>query len=54
MDEDIVQGICVCSPDTNVFILLLDVVSSGRLVEETHLKFLTGRGIKYRQIVVNE
>lgn len=50
--EDACREICVSSPDTEVLILLLDLVSHGRLGAQTRLKFLTGRGIKYREIDV--
>ena len=42
--------ICVTSPDTDVFILLIDFVSHGLLALQTHMKFLTGKGRKYREI----
>ena len=34
----------VASPDTDVLILLLDLVSNIHLHEKTHLQFLTGKG----------
>ena len=42
--------ICVTSPDTDVFILLLDLVSRGQIAPQTHLKSLTGKRRKYREI----
>lgn len=46
------REICVSSPDTDVFILLIDLVSRGLLAPQTHLKFVTGKGRKYREIDV--
>ena len=56
IDESKWQEICVWSPDTDVLTLLLDLVSRGRLGSHslTSLKFLTGKGNKYRQIDVVE
>ena len=50
-DESKWQEICVWSPDTDVFILLLHLVACGRLGShpQTRLKFLTGKGSKYRE-----
>ena len=44
----------VWSPDTDVLILLLDLVAGKHLGPHTHLKFLTGKGTKYREIDVVE
>ena len=45
----------VWSPDTDVLMLLLDLVSCGRLGHhQTRLKFLTGKGVKYREIDIVE
>ena len=40
----------ISSPDTDVFILLIDFVSHGLLALQTHMNFLTGKGRKYREI----
>lgn len=40
----------VWSPDTNVFILLIDLTSNNSLEMLTVLKFCTGTGAKYREI----
>ena len=40
--------------DTNVLILLLDLVSCGRLGPQTRLTFLTSKGVKYRETYVVE
>ena len=48
------REICVWSPDTDVFVLLIDLVSRGRLGTNNRLKFLTGKGTKYREIDVVE
>ena len=55
IDESIWQEISVWSPDTNVF-TLLHLVSSGGLGShpQTGLKFLTGKGVKFREIDVVE
>ncbi len=42
------------SPDTDVLILLMDLVSHGKVGEFTVLNFLTGKGAKYRSINVCE
>jgi len=44
----------VWSPDTDVLILLLDLVSHGNLEPQTCLKFLTVKSTKYREIDVVE
>jgi len=44
--------VCVWSPDTDVLMLLLDLVSRDRLGCNTRLQFLTGKGTKYRAINV--
>ena len=54
MAESTWREICVWSPDTDVLTILLDLVSCGRLGALTHLKFLTGKGSKYREIDVVE
>ena len=48
------RDIHVWSPDTDVLMFLLDLVSCGRLGPQTRLKFLTSKGVKYRQIYVVE
>ena len=50
--ENAWQEIPVLSPDTVVLMLLLDLVSHGRLGALIPLKFLTGKGTKYREIDV--
>jgi hypothetical protein len=52
VSEGAYRDVFVWSPDTDVLILLLHLASSGRLGEQTGLKFLTGRGVKFRQIDV--
>jgi len=42
----------VWSPDTDVLTLLLDLVSRGHLKSGSQLKFLTGKGTKFREINV--
>ena len=44
------REICVSSPDTDVFVILINLVSHRLLATQTHLKFLTGKGRKYREI----
>ena len=46
------QHICVWLPNTDVLILLLELVSWGHLGDHTHLKLLTGKGIKYSRVDV--
>ena len=48
------QHICIWLPDTDVLILLLALVSWGQLGDHTHLKLLTGKGIKYHRVDVVE
>ena len=48
--EHLYREICVSSPDTDVFILLIGLVSRSLLAHQTHLKFLTAKDRKYRQI----
>ena len=43
------REMCVSSPNTDVFILIIDLVSCGLLAPQTHLKFLTGKGRYYRK-----
>ena len=52
IDEHLSQEICVSSPDTDVLVLLLDLVSRGRHGNLNSLKFLTGKGANYREIDV--
>ena len=40
------REIYVRSPDTDVLLLLLDLVSSGHIASPTHLKLITGKGTK--------
>ena len=44
----------VWSPDSDVLVLLIDLVSHNHLGAMTQLKFLTGKGAKYREIDVLE
>ena len=48
--EDPCREICVSFPDTDVFILFIDLVSRGLLAPQSHLKFVTGKGRKYTEI----
>ena len=50
--ETKLKDIDVWSPDTDVLILLIDMVAHGHLGEFTNLRFLTGKGAKYRAIDV--
>ena len=50
LDEHLSQEICVSSPDTDILVLLLDLVSRGRHGNLNSLKFLTGKGANYREI----
>jgi hypothetical protein len=43
-------SIDVWSPDTDVFILLMDLVANNRLGSQSELAFVTGRGAKRRRI----
>ena len=52
LDEHLSQEICVSSPDTDVLVLLLDLVSRGRHGNLNSMKFLTGKGANYREIHV--
>ncbi len=45
---------CVWYPDTDVLILLLDLVSRGFISPQIHVKFITGKGTKSRTINVND
>jgi len=44
----------VWSPDTDVLVLLMDLVANGHLKSPTTLQFLTGKGAKYRKIDVGD
>ena len=48
------QHICIWLPDTDVLILLIALVSWGQPGDHTHLKLLTGNGIKYHRVDVVE
>ena len=48
------RKLCVWSPDTDVLLLLVDLVSHGRISAPTCLKFLTGKGTKTREIDIFE
>ena len=50
--ESTFRDIHVRSPDTDVFILLMDLVSNNRLGTLSELKFCTGTSSKYREIDV--
>ena len=50
--EDLCRELCVSSPDTDVFILLIDLVSRGLLAPQSQLKFVTGKDRKYREFDV--
>lgn len=49
-----VRNIDVWSPDTDVLILLLDLVANGRLGTFTKLQLLTGKGKNHRSINIPE
>ena len=51
-EADTFRDIHVRSPDTDVFILLMDLVSNNRLGTLSELKFCTGTSSKYREIDV--
>ena len=46
LDEHLSREICVSSPDTDVLVLLLDLVSRKRHGNLDSLKFLTGKGAR--------
>ena len=48
------RHIVVASPDTDVLVLLIDLVAHGRLETLTSLEFHTGKGNKFRKIDVVE
>ena len=48
------RDIDVWSPDTDILILLVDLVAHGRLGAFTKLNFLTGKHDKYRSINIRE
>ena len=48
------RKLCVWSPDTDVLLLLIDLVSHGRIAPPTRLKFLTGKGPRAREIDIFE
>ena len=50
--SNVVRNITVCSPDTDVFILLLDLFARNRIAGE--LTFKTGKGKLERKISINE
>ena len=52
--DSTLRDIDVWSPDTDALILLVDLVTHGRLGAFTTLNFLTGKGDKYRSIKVRE
>jgi len=52
--DDAAKEVWVWSPDTDVLVLLIDLVSRGRLGAHARLKILTGKSAKYREIDVVE
>lgn len=46
--------VCVWPPDTDVFVLLIDVAANGHLGVGAQLKFITGKGANYRTIHIME
>ena len=54
LDEYLPQEICASSPNTDVLVLLLDLVSRGRHRNPNSLKFVTGKGVNYREIISSE
>lgn len=54
VSNGIMRKLCVWSPDTDVLLLLLDLVSCGRIAAPTCLRFATGMGTKAREIDVLE
>ena len=54
VSENAGREVFVWSPDTDVLVLLLHLVSSCHLGTQTHIKFLTGTGTKFREINVVE
>lgn len=50
IDDSHCREICVWSPDTDVLVLLIDLVSRGHLGTNNLPKFLTGKGMNYREI----
>ena len=54
VSNDAMRKLCVWSPDTDVLLLLFDLVSHRRISPPTCLKFSTGRGTKAREIDIFE
>ena len=52
LDEHLLREICVSSLDTDVLVLLLNLVSRGNHGNLNSLNFLTGKGANYREIDV--
>ena len=52
--DSTLRDIDVWSPDIGELMLLVDLVSHGRLGAFTKLNFLTGKGDKYRSINISE
>ena len=52
--DSTLRHIDVWSPDTDVLILLMNLVAHGRLGAFTKLNILTGKGDKYRSINIRE
>ena len=54
IEECTYREVDVWSPDTDVLVLLMDLVSRGHLGALTKLKLLTGKGAKHREIDICE
>ena len=52
LDEHLLREICVSLPDTDILVLLLNLVSREHCGNLNSLKFLTGKGANYREIDV--
>ena len=50
IDDNLSQEIGVSPPDTDVLVLLLDLISRGHHGHLNILKFFTGKGANYREI----
>ena len=54
ISDSTLREIGVWSPDTDVLILLMDLVAHGRVGALTKIKFLTGKGNTFRSINIRE
>ena len=54
ISDSTLRAIDVWSPDTDVLILLMDLMANGRFGALTKLKLLTGKGNKYCSINIRE